>query len=299
MFTKLKELFEKNLSKSNIPKLVLAVAHDKHSLEAILLAEKKGIVKSVLVGIKTEIEKIAAELDFDLSEIEIYDIEDKALAVKKAIEIINNGKAQILMKGNVSTAILLKAVLNKEWGLNSGSLLSHLAIFELESYHKLLSITDVAMNIAPDVKEKIGITQNAVNYLNKIGIKNPKVAAISAAETVSHSMQSSIDAAIIAKMSERNQIGNCIIDGPLALDNAINKKSANHKGITSPVAGEADLLLMPNIETGNVFYKSLTFFAKSKVAAVILGAKVPIVLTSRSDSEETKLNSIYLAASGV
>ena len=133
----------------------------------------------------------------------------------------------------------------------------------------------------------------------KIGISRPKVAAISAAETVNLSMQSSVDAAIIAKMSERNQLGDCIIDGPLAFDNAIDKKSAEHKGIESPVAGDADLLLMPNIETGNVLYKTLTFFSKSKVAAVILGAKVPIVLTSRSDSEESKLNSIYLAAAGV
>ena len=155
------------------------------------------------------------------------------------------------------------------------------------------------MNIAPDVKEKTEIVLNSVKYLNNIGIENPKVAAISAAETVNHNMQSSIDAAIIAKMSDRKQVGKCIIDGPLAFDNAISKESAEHKGIKSPVAGDTDLLLMPNIETGNVLYKTLTFFTKSKTAAVILGAKTPIVLTSRSDSEESKLNSIYLAASGV
>ena len=299
MFKNLKELFDKNLSLEKTPKLALAVAHDQHSLEAVHLATKKGIIKPILIGIKSKIEKIAKTINFDLSDVEIYDENDKTGAVKKAIQIIRNGDAQILMKGNVATGTLLKGVLNKEWGLRSGSLLSHLAIFEIENYHKLLAVTDVAMNIAPDVKEKTGIALNAVNYLNNIGIVQPKVAAISAAETVNHNMPSSVDAAIIAKMSDRKQIGKCIIDGPLAFDNAISKESAEHKGISSPVAGDTDLLLMPNIETGNVLYKTLTFFTKSKTAAVILGAKAPIVLTSRSDSEESKLNSIYLAASGV
>ena len=202
------------------------------------------------------------------------------------------------MKGNVSTSVLLKGALNKDWGLGSGKLLSHFSIFEIEAYHKLLAITDVAMNIAPDLSEKVGIINNAVNYMGRIGIKNPKVAIVSAVESVKEAMPSTIDAAILSKMAERGQISNCTIDGPLAMDNAISKESAEHKGIESDVAGDADLLIMPNIEAGNILYKTLGFFTSSKLAAVILGAKAPIVLTSRADSEEAKLYSIYLAALG-
>jgi phosphate butyryltransferase len=203
------------------------------------------------------------------------------------------------MKGNVSTSVLLKGVLNKDWGLNTGNLLSHFSIFEIKAYHKLLSITDVAMNIAPNIKEKTGIINNAVNFLAKIGIINPKIAVVTAVETVNENMPATTEAAILSKMAERGQIAKCIIDGPLAFDNAINKESAEHKGIKSEVAGDADILLVPDIEAGNILYKTLGFFTDSKLAAVILGAKVPIVLTSRSDSEDAKLNSIYLASLGV
>ncbi|OQY02059.1 MAG: phosphate butyryltransferase [Bacteroidetes bacterium 4572_117] len=297
MFTKLADLFNQD-NKKQKKKLVLAVAQDEHALEAIKIAYNNNCIEPILVGDLQKITEIAKKIDFDLSKIEIIDKKDKVEAVESSIRIIGQGSAQILMKGNVPTANLLKGVLNKEWGLRTGNILSHFALFEIKAYHKLLGVTDVAMNIAPDLQTKIGIINNSVNFLNRIGILNPKVAAISAAETVSQAMVSSVDAAIIAKMSERNQIGNCIIDGPLALDNAISEESAKHKNIQSKVAGDADLLLMPNIEAGNIFYKSLSFFANSGIAAVILGAKSPIVLTSRSDSEESKLNSIYLAALG-
>lgn len=297
MFTNLEELFKQETEKQK-KKLVLAVAQDKHALEAVKIAHQNNCIEPVLIGDLIKIKEIAKEINFDLSNIEIIDKKNKIEAVETSIRLIRQGAAKILMKGNVPTAKLLKGVLNKEWGLRTGSILSHFTLFEIKGYHKLLGVTDVAMNIAPDLETKIRIVDNSVKFLNKIGILNPKVAAISAAETVNQSMPSSVDAAIIAKMSERNQIGDCIIDGPLAFDNAISKKSAEHKGIKSQVAGEADLLLMPNIEAGNVLYKSLSFFANSGIAAVILGAKAPIVLTSRSDSEESKLNSIYLAALG-
>jgi len=297
MFSKLEELFKQGAN-SKKKKLVLAVGQDKHALEAIKIACENNYIEAVLVGDTEEIKAIADEIAFDLSDIELLDEKDKTKAVETAIKLIGEGKADILMKGNVATAVLLKGVLNKEWGLRAAKVLSHLALFEIKGYHKLLGLTDVAMNIAPDLDTKIGIVNNAVKYLNKIGIQNPKVAAISAAETVNKSMVSSVDAAILAKMSDRNQITGCLIDGPLAFDNAISKESAEHKGIQSKVAGDADLLLMPNIEAGNVLYKSLSFFADSGIAAVILGAKAPIVLTSRSDTEESKLNSIYLAALG-
>ncbi|RLD80305.1 MAG: phosphate butyryltransferase [Bacteroidetes bacterium] len=297
MFTNLEELFKQETEKQK-KKLVLAVAQDKHALEAVKIAYQNNCIEPVLIGESTKIKEIAEKINFDLSNIEIVDKEDKVEAVEASIKLIRKGAAQILMKGNVPTAKLLKGVLNKEWGLRTGNILSHFALFEIKGYHKLLGVTDVAMNIAPDLETKIRIINNAVKFLNKIGIFNPKVAAISAAETVNQSMPSSIDAAIIAKMSDRNQIANCIIDGPLAFDNAISIESARHKGIDSKVAGDADLLLMPNIEAGNVLYKSLSFFSNSGIAAVILGSKAPIVLTSRSDSEESKLNSIYLAALG-
>ncbi len=297
MFTTFQDLFKQDTEKQK-KKLVLAVAHDKHALEAVNAAYKNNTIEPILVGESEKIKEIASQINFDLSTIKIIDKKDKNEAIEASIRLIGQGDAQILMKGNVPTANLLKGVLNKEWGLRTGSILSHLALFEIKGYHKILGVTDVAMNIAPDLAAKVGIVTNSVKFLNKTGIKNPKVAAISAAETVNQAMQSSVDAAILAKMSERNQIANCIIDGPLAFDNAISKESADHKGIKSNVAGDADLLLMPNIEAGNVLYKSLSFFANSGIAAVILGAKVPIVLTSRSDSEESKLNSIYLAALG-
>ena len=297
MFTNFQDLFKQETKKQK-KVLVLAVAQDKHALEAVKDACENNVVEAILVGDLDKIKEISTEISFDISNIEIIDKKDRNDAVEASIKLINSDKAQILMKGNLPTANLLKGVLNKEWGLRTGNILSHLALFEISGYQKLIGITDVAMNIAPDLSAKIGIVNNSVKYLNKIGIINPKVAVISAAETVNQSMQSSVDAAIISKMSDRNQIANCTIDGPLAFDNAISKESAEHKGIESNVAGDTDLLIMPNIEAGNVLYKSLSFFAESKIAAVILGAKSPIVLTSRSDSQQSKLNSIYLAALG-
>ncbi|RLD67363.1 MAG: phosphate butyryltransferase, partial [Bacteroidetes bacterium] len=215
MFTNLEELFKQETEKQK-KKLVLAVAQDKHALEAVKIAYQNNCIEPVLIGESTKIKEIAEKINFDLSNIEIVDKEDKVEAVEASIKLIRKGAAQILMKGNVPTAKLLKGVLNKEWGLRTGNILSHFALFEIKGYHKLLGVTDVAMNIAPDLETKIRIINNAVKFLNKIGIFNPKVAAISAAETVNQSMPSSIDAAIIAKMSDRNQIANCIIDGPLA-----------------------------------------------------------------------------------
>ena len=201
------------------------------------------------------------------------------------------------MKGNVGTATLLKGVLNKEWGLRKNELLSHIALFEVPAYHhKLIALSDVAMNIAPDLNAKVNIIRNSIEFLNKLGINEPKIAVLGAVELVNDMMPATMDAALLSKMADRGQIPNCLIDGPLAFDNAISAASAKHKGIRSNVAGEADMLLLPDIEAGNVLYKSFVFFANAKVASLILGASAPIVLTSRSDSEESKLDSIILAA---
>jgi len=277
-------------------RLVLAAAQDNNSLTSALKAAQDGFIEPILVGDKEAVQNIATQLNLDLSGVRMIHEPDTEMAVEIAVKMVRSNQADILMKGQVGTSSLLKAVLNKEWGLRSGALLSHFAIFEVEAYHKLIAVTDVAMNIAPNLQEKISIVNNAVACLNKLGVEMPKVAVLGAVEMVSENMQATLDAALLSKMNQRDQIKHCIIDGPLAFDNAISLESAKHKGIRSEVAGDTDLLLMPDIEVGNVLYKSLVFFAHAGVAAVILGATAPIVLTSRSDSDQAKYYSILLAA---
>jgi phosphate butyryltransferase len=277
-------------------KLVLAPAQDHLSLGAILRAWKDGVIEPILVGDKEGILTLASAYGFDLTGLKIIHEADIQNAVELAVKMVSTKQAEILMKGKVGTLSFLKCVLNKEWGLRTGKLLSHIAIFEVNTYHKLLAITDVAMNIAPNLHDKISIVNNSVACLNKLGIKLPKVAVLGAVEMVNEKMESTLDAALLSKMNQRDQIKNCIIDGPLAFDNAVSLESANLKGIKSEVAGDTDLLLMPDIEVGNVLYKTLVFFAKAKVASMILGTLAPIVLTSRSDSEQAKYDSILLAA---
>jgi len=279
-----------------IKKLVLAAAQDQHSLSAVLRAWKDGIIEPILVGDKEAIQNISLANGYDIAGLRIIHEPDTDMAVEMAVKIASSKQADVLMKGKVGSSTLLKCVLNKEWGLRTGNLLSHIALFEVDTYHKLIAVTDVAMNIAPNLKDKIAIVNNSVSCLNKLGISLPKVAVLGAVEMVNENMEATLDAALLSKMNQRDQIRNCIIDGPLAFDNAVSLESAQVKGIRSEVAGDTDLLLMPDIEVGNVLYKSLVFFAKAKVAAVILGAQVPIVLTSRSDSEQAKYDSILLAA---
>lgn len=279
--------------------LSVACAHDLEVILAVGNAVKNGIVDPVMVGDVEKIRKIAQDNNVDVSKWELIDEKDESKAAMRAVKFVSEGKADMIMKGLISTGTFLKAVLNKEWGLRTGSLLSHVALVEVPTYHKLLAVTDAAMNVAPDFQAKIDITENAVKVMRALGIETPKVAPVCAVETVNPAMQPTIDAAQLSKMSDRKQIKNCIIDGPLALDNAISKEAAEHKGIRSEVAGDADIILCPDIEAGNVLYKALSFLANAKLAAIIVGAKCPIVLTSRADSDEAKLNSIALAASCV
>jgi phosphate butyryltransferase len=277
-------------------KLVLAAAQDQQSLIAVLRAWKDGIIEPILVGDKEVIQNISTAGGYDISAIRIIHEPDTDIAVEMAVKMVSSRQADVLMKGKVGTSTLLKCVLNKEWGLRTGHLLSHIALFEVETYHKLIAVTDVAMNIAPNLQDKIAIVNNSISCLHMLGIQMPKVAVLGAVEMVNENMQATLDAALLSKMNQRDQIKGCLIDGPLAFDNAISFESAHHKNIRSEVAGDTDLLLMPDIEVGNVLYKSLVFFAKAKVASVILGALAPIVLTSRSDSEQAKYDSILLAA---
>jgi len=277
-------------------RLIVAAAQDQHSLGAVIRAWQDNIVEPILVGNQEEIRNICIANNYNIEGLTIIHEPDTDFAVQTSVKMVNNKQADILMKGKVGTSSLLKSVLNREWGLRTGNLLSHIALFEVDTYPKVIAVTDVAMNIAPSLQDKIAIINNSVSCLIKLGYIMPKVAVLGAVEMVNENMQATLDAALLSKMNQRDQIKNCIIDGPLAFDNAVSYESAQRKGIRSEVAGDTDLLLMPDIEVGNVLYKSLVFFAKAKVASVILGARVPIVLTSRSDSEQAKYDSILLSA---
>jgi phosphate butyryltransferase len=277
-------------------KLVLAAAQDQHSLGAVIKAQRENVIEPIFVGDEKEIRKICESFNYDITGLRIIHEPDSEKSVEVAVKMVSSKQADILMKGKIGSATLLRCVLNKEWGLRTGNLLSHFALFEVDTYPKVIAVTDVAMNIAPSLQDKIAIVNNSVACLNRLGYKIPKVAVLGAVEMVNENMKATLDAALLSKMNQRDQIKNCIIDGPLAFDNAVSLESSMLKGIKSEVAGDTDLLLMPDIEVGNVLYKSLVFFAKAKVASIILGAAVPIVLTSRSDSEQAKFDSILLAA---
>lgn len=286
-----------DITKNNPTKrIAVAAAGDLDVLEALKNAVIQGIVEPVLVGDEPKIREIAKSIDFDLTGIEIIDNADKYGAASEAVKVIKEGRAEILMKGLISTGVLLKAVLNKEVGLRKGALLSHVAIFETAYYHKLLGVTDAAMNVNPDLQEKIGIIENAVAVFHGLGNKNPKVAIVGSVETINPRMEATMHAATISMMNYRKQITGCIIDGPLAIDGAVSKKSADLKNITSDVAGDVDIILAPDIDGANILYKTMNFLGGATAAAVIMGAAVPIVLTSRGDTERSKYLSIALAA---
>jgi len=296
ILTKLSQLRDQ-LDKEHKPrKLVLAASEDAHSLTAVIHASEQNIIRPVLVGNKEKTYGMAEILDLDIGKYEFIEASSPLESVALSVKMVHDGKADVLMKGKVGTSDMLSCVLNKEYGLRTGRLLSHFAYFEVETYHKLIAVTDVAMNIAPNLTEKISILNNAVRVLNQLGIEKPKVAVLGAVEKVQPNMDATLDAALLSKMNQREQIKNCIVDGPLAFDNAVSSESAKHKEIKSEVAGDTDLLLMPDIEVGNVLYKTLVFFARAKVASMIVGASAPIVLTSRSESEQAKFDSILLAA---
>ncbi len=289
----LEQLIDKNAPKK---KLVLTVAQDNNSLGAVIHARNEGIIEPILVGDTEEIYAIARNFNLNLSGIEIIHEQSVQACIRISVQLVRNGDADIIMKGALKTPDLLRGVLNRDFGLRKEKLLNHIAVFEVETYHKLLAITDVAMNIAPNLQDKISIIKNSVDCLHSLGVSMPKIAVLGAIEIVDEKMSATLDAALLSKMNQRDQITGCIIDGPLAFDNAVSAVSARYKKIKSDVAGDCDLLLVPDIEVGNVLYKALVFFAKAKVASTILGAQAPIVLTSRSDSEDSKYYSIMLAA---
>jgi phosphate butyryltransferase len=280
----------------DIKTVAVAVAQDEPVLEAIRDAKKNGIAKAILVGDKSEIISIGLKIGLNVDEFQIIDEPDVKKATLKAVELVSQGKAEMLMKGLVDTATFLRAVLNKEVGLRTGKLMSHVAVFETEAFDRLLFLTDVAFNMYPTLKDKIQIINNSVKVAHAVGIECPRVAPICAVEVVNEQMPATLDAALLSKMSDRGQFKGCIVDGPYALDNALSEEAAKHKNIKGESAGKADILLLPNIETGNVMYKTLTYTTKSKNGCLLVGTSAPVVLTSRADSHQTKMYSIALAA---
>ena len=282
-------------------KLAVASAQEPSVLEAVVEAYEAGIAEPILVGDPKAIAAAAAQAHdgkgLDISRFEIVPALDLYASAAKAVELVKSGAAGFLMKGIIDTAPLLKAALNKETGINDGRLASHVAVMEVPTYHKLLIVTDAAINIAPDLAGFIDIIGSAVAVSRALGIETPKVAILAAVEKVNaEKMPCTATAAILTQMNRRGQIKNCIIDGPLALDNAISAESARIKKIVSDVAGDADILVAPDIEAGNILYKCLLDLAKAKGAGIVMGARKPIVLTSRADTAETKLASIALAS---
>ena len=275
-------------------RLAVAMAADQGVLEAVSRSQKLGLIEPILIGDKNRIDSICEEYNLKIAGT-IIDESDGKAACKAAVQIVSSERADALMKGLVDTSIMLSEVLNKEYGLYIGKILSHVVVFSVDTYPKLLYIADTAMNIAPDAVGKSKIINNTIEFCHGMGLGSPKVAILAAKESVDKKMQATLDAKHLVEWSKEGRITGGHIQGPLALDNAINKRAAELKGISGAVAGQADILIAPDIESGNILSKALTYFAKAKSAGIILGAKNPIVLTSRADSAEVKINSIAMA----
>ncbi len=296
LIEKLEQLFG-ILKDKEKKRLIVAWAVDAHTIEAVNEAVDLGLVYATLVGDRQTIMKRCEELNIDAGKFVIDQVSSDSEAAERSVSLINEGKGNMIMKGNLGTEKYMKAILNKESGLMvPNEILSHVAVVENPVYHKLMIISDAAIIPLPDLKQKIAQTCHLINTAKAIGLEKPKVALIAATEQPSPNMPASTDAAVISKMAERGRFGNAFVEGPLALDLAVDKVSADIKGIKSEVAGDADCLLFPNIESGNIFYKTNSKLAAGEQGAIVVGAKVPVVLSSRGDTSKTKLYSIALAA---
>lgn len=281
----------------NVPPLATAVAHpcDETSLRGALEAAEAGLISPILVGPKNKIEGVAQTSSLDLAEAEIVDAPHSHAAAEKAVELVRTGKAELLMKGSLHTDELLAGVVKRETGIRTGRRISHVFVMDVPGHSHTLFITDAAVNIAPDLDAKRDIIQNAIDLFAGLGLGVPKVAILSAVETVTTSIPSTIEAAALCKMSDRGQITGGELDGPLAFDNAISPEAARIKGIKSPVAGQAQILVVPDLEAGNMLAKNLSFLSRADAAGIVLGARVPIILTSRADNVMTRMASCAVA----
>lgn len=290
------ELIEK-VNNCSMKTVSVAVAQDAAVLEAVAAAKERGIANAILVGDEPQIREVAASINMDLSDYEIIHEEDTMQAALKAVELVHNGKADMYMKGLIDTKSFLKSVLDKEVGLRTGKPLSHVCVFDVEGVDKLLFLTDVAFIPYPTLEDKVNIIANTVEICEACGITNPKVAPLAAVEVVNPKMPATVEAAELTKMCEEGKITGCIVDGPLSFDLAICPEAAKHKGAEGrKIVGDADILLFPDIHAGNLVYKAMVHTAKLKNGNIITGTKAPVILTSRSDECEVKVNSIALAS---
>lgn len=292
-FNELIEILSKNMSKK---KVAVVSAQDEHTLQAVFRAAKEGIVEPVLVGNKEAIIKTLEDIGEKAEGIEIIESADEVDSARIAVEMVNAKKVDFLMKGKIQTADLLRAVVNKETGLGTGKVMSAVSVMEIPSYHKMICLTDGGMMMYPTLEEKKDILQNAVDVMHSLGIEEPKVAVLAAIETVNPKMPETVDADQLKQMNVKGEIKGCIVEGPISLDLSVNKESAIIKGYSSPVAGDADIFLVPDIQVGNIFSKALIELAGAKSAGMIVGAKVPVVVTSRSTTAEEKYLSLVVSA---
>lgn len=269
---------------------------EESALSGALDAARLGLIEPILVGPADKIAEIARASHISLGNVRIVDVPDSRAAAAKAVELVRKGEAELVMKGSLHSDEILGAVIAKETGLRTGRRLSHVFLMDVPTYHKVLLVTDGAINIAPTLEDKVDICQNAIDLAKAFGIDKPKVAILAAVETVNSKMQATIDAACLCKMAERGQIKGGLLDGPLAFDNAISKDAAKTKGIKSEVAGDPDILLAPDLEAGNMVAKQLSFLANADSAGLVLGARVPVILTSRADSVRARIASCAVAA---
>jgi phosphate acetyltransferase len=279
------------------PPVTTAVAYpcDENSLKGALEAAEAGLIKPILVGPEEKIRGVPQGFSLNFAGLEVIDVPGSQAAAEKAVELVRSGKAELLMKGSLHTDELLAAVVNRETGIRTGRRISHVFVMDVPGHPHTLFITDAAVNIAPDLAAKHDIIQNAIDLHVGLGLGTPRVAILSAVETVTLSIPSTIEAAALCKMADRGQITGGMLDGPLAFDNAISPEAAHIKGIKSPVAGQAQILVVPDLEAGNMLAKNLTFLSRADAAGVVLGARVPIILTSRADNVRTRLASCAVA----
>jgi phosphate acetyltransferase len=291
---KYERLLERCLSLEPIP---TAVAHpcEASALEGAVEAARKKLISPILVGPADKIKETAQTAGIDLGDLEIVDAPHSQAAATQAVALVREGRAEVLMKGSLHTDELMSAIVSREGGLRTGRRISHAFIMDVPTYHKVLIITDAAINIAPTLEDKVDICQNAIDLAIALGREKPKVAILAAVETVTTKMPATIDAAALCKMADRGQIKGAILDGPLAFDNAISKEAAETKGIHSEVAGDPDILLAPDLEAGNILAKQLSYLANADSAGMVLGARVPVILTSRADSVRSRIASCAVA----
>lgn len=283
------------VEKKEIKKMTVAVAEDKEVMTAVKMAVDKNIIEPIFIGCKQKIKEIGLQIGFNIEKFDIIDTNDKREACKIAVKKTSSGEADLVMKGMVDTSTIMQEVLNKEYGLRTERLISHLAVVESSALGRLIFVTDGGMNIKPDIYDRKEIIQNAIDITRKMGYENPKVAVLAAVEKVKAGMEDTISAAALAKMSDRGQIKGGIVDGPLAIDNALSEEAARIKGIESPVAGKADILHVPEIVAGNILGKSSIYLAQDKIAAMIGGTSHPVIATSRANTADIKLISIAAA----